>query len=951
MFGRVGERWAERRGRAVPAASQAATNPAGTGAVGASDGAGGTGAAGVVPAPAEPRGEWRQLAVQRRTFAPAPLLTAPADFAAGLSTWQNPSLGGALGHAVSASAPGGLLPDIARLAPPEPSPVGDGGASEDAAAAPVVNFTAPPGTSRGGADATVSMDTAPRPSTVDLPLTVARAVDLDLPVRPLVALPDPAVPPTAPEGAAPTLQRAQEAPLVGQLPDPSVLQRATDVPLVAGGTDGAGTEADAGSGQGAGAAPGAPSVAGFAPAASAESGDSAGGAVHMAGTEAAGAGTAEVGREPADTDAGGGAAPGLGAAPDLGDDAGFVPALGAESLAGPAQGAAPEAGPVADVQRSVGAGDGAVAAPGSGAGGAPEVRRPAGAGGGAVPEVGAEAGFAPTLGAESLAGAGPAPVPDPAPEPALPPVRPLGLGAPLASVPVAVQRVPSPGAVPRPGRVGEPLREVPGQGPDAADVQRRVGEDVTGEVPAAVAPLLGDAAPLGTAAQWATPSAPTAPGAEAAGLPPVQREVAGGAPGPGGASAAGQGLASGAGTAGPPVRPGAAGDAGVSAAGQGPSDAPGPAGQWLDEPGAASADAQRLDVAGTAPGAATAPLLGDAAPLVRGGPADNDGSGLAAPSAAGDNAASPGEAAAHMVQGSALPEAPPAPPRPADAAGLALPLAPGGPVVQRFDITPGPVPVRRQTPVPVRPFTGGESASLVDAGAEHAAVQRLVAPERDVPLVGERGLELRGAPTPTEQQPPAAPEEPVPVVWEPGPQAQRTVQPAAVPTARTGDVPPPPQPPTPQGPRPPSGAGAAPTAQRATLPQPAADPPVFPSASAPPVHIPSLAAGDIAVAAGIATRAPDGSVVFAAPEAAPAPVTPAPVAVQRAETPAPEAAPAPATPAPPAPRPGPGTPAPAPTAESTDELVRRLLGPLTRLLRAELRLDRERAGYRLDSRH
>ncbi|NUP42816.1 MAG: hypothetical protein HOY76_38790, partial [Streptomyces sp.] len=42
--------------------------------------------------------------------------------------------------------------------------------------------------------------------------------------------------------------------------------------------------------------------------------------------------------------------------------------------------------------------------------------------------------------------------------------------------------------------------------------------------------------------------------------------------------------------------------------------------------------------------------------------------------------------------------------------------------------------------------------------------------------------------------------------------------------------------------------------------------------------------------------------------------------------------------------------APAAT-ESTDELVRRLLGPLTRLLRAELRLDRERAGMRLDNRH
>ncbi|MGW1768659.1 hypothetical protein ACWCQL_32045 [Streptomyces sp. NPDC002073] len=55
------------------------------------------------------------------------------------------------------------------------------------------------------------------------------------------------------------------------------------------------------------------------------------------------------------------------------------------------------------------------------------------------------------------------------------------------------------------------------------------------------------------------------------------------------------------------------------------------------------------------------------------------------------------------------------------------------------------------------------------------------------------------------------------------------------------------------------------------------------------------------------------------------------------------------TAAPPSAAPAPG-PAAAP-AESTDELVRRLAGPLSRLLRAELRLDRERAGVRLDPRH
>ncbi|MFE2287975.1 hypothetical protein ACFXDJ_27890 [Streptomyces sp. NPDC059443] len=47
----------------------------------------------------------------------------------------------------------------------------------------------------------------------------------------------------------------------------------------------------------------------------------------------------------------------------------------------------------------------------------------------------------------------------------------------------------------------------------------------------------------------------------------------------------------------------------------------------------------------------------------------------------------------------------------------------------------------------------------------------------------------------------------------------------------------------------------------------------------------------------------------------------------------------------------PPPPAEPPAEPSTDELVRRLIGPLGRLLRAELRLDRERAGVRLDPRH
>ncbi|MFD7904772.1 hypothetical protein ACFV4F_30875 [Kitasatospora sp. NPDC059722] len=107
----------------------------------------------------------------------------------------------------------------------------------------------------------------------------------------------------------------------------------------------------------------------------------------------------------------------------------------------------------------------------------------------------------------------------------------------------------------------------------------------------------------------------------------------------------------------------------------------------------------------------------------------------------------------------------------------------------------------------------------------------------------------------------------------------------------------------------------------------------------PPVRAPADP-GTVAVAAGIAQRMPDGSVVFAPPAPQPAEPPspePPPPPVQRAEahtTAAPTAAPTAPPPAPP---------------ESTDELVRRLIDPLGRLLRAELRQDRERAGLRFDT--
>ncbi|MFI5794633.1 hypothetical protein [Streptomyces sp. NPDC051677] len=114
--------------------------------------------------------------------------------------------------------------------------------------------------------------------------------------------------------------------------------------------------------------------------------------------------------------------------------------------------------------------------------------------------------------------------------------------------------------------------------------------------------------------------------------------------------------------------------------------------------------------------------------------------------------------------------------------------------------------------------------------------------------------------------------------------------------------------------------------------------------------LPGVSAGAAAVAAGVAQWMPDGSVEFTAP------------AVQRAEDGAPPAEPpvdpsAPPEPAgPPAAEPATSAAAPGKTVGSgapkvTDELVRALVAPLSRLLRAELRIERERAGTLIHTRH
>ncbi|MFF9512135.1 hypothetical protein ACF1BU_28990 [Streptomyces sp. NPDC014724] len=153
-------------------------------------------------------------------------------------------------------------------------------------------------------------------------------------------------------------------------------------------------------------------------------------------------------------------------------------------------------------------------------------------------------------------------------------------------------------------------------------------------------------------------------------------------------------------------------------------------------------------------------------------------------------------------------------------------------------------------------------------------------------------------------------------------------------------------------------------------------------AASPTTHTPSVSsvssapsftsAGSVAVAAGVAQRAADGSVVFGSP----APPYAPPVIQRETETeePPPPEPPREAAPEPEAepgqdpepesgPEPGPtagghGAPGAAPAAPGpggapvvTDELVRALYTPLSRLFKADLRLERERAGFLINTRH
>ena len=148
------------------------------------------------------------------------------------------------------------------------------------------------------------------------------------------------------------------------------------------------------------------------------------------------------------------------------------------------------------------------------------------------------------------------------------------------------------------------------------------------------------------------------------------------------------------------------------------------------------------------------------------------------------------------------------------------------------------------------------------------------------------------------------------------------------------------------------------------LSQPGGRADVTPGGPAPGAQEPAAAfvdPGAIAVTRGLAHRDPDGSVIFDLGPA-PAPSLPLPETVQRQDASGPPGAPGPSPGSEPpaaaalspsvqatATAPAVGH-APAPASPPLDELARQLFGPLSARLKAELRLDRERAGLLTDLR-
>ncbi|MEV5199103.1 hypothetical protein [Streptomyces sp. NPDC053720] len=309
------------------------------------------------------------------------------------------------------------------------------------------------------------------------------------------------------------------------------------------------------------------------------------------------------------------------------------------------------------------------------------------------------------------------------------------------------------------------------------------------------------------------------------------------------------------------------------------------------------------------------------------------------------------------------------------------PLLPAGPepvaaapvpAVQRSSAVsfPGPLAPPR-TSDPVAPLLADRPVSLqAGPGGGVGAVQRSAVDGAEaaaaVPSAGTGATPGPSSYSPPSASPsasPSAPPDSVPVRWIPDRAGVPSVTPAAsLPAAlqRTATAP---------GEAARTSYPSRPALQR----QAVGGPPVprslpgsggraVPSTAPGPSATSFTTAGSAAVAAGVAQRAADGSVVFGAPP----PSHSAPV-VQReteSEEPPPPDPPQDAAPeAEPEPERGPtaeahgapGAPGAAPAHGGapvvTDELVRALYAPLSRLFKADLRLERERAGFLINTRH
>lgn len=292
---------------------------------------------------------------------------------------------------------------------------------------------------------------------------------------------------------------------------------------------------------------------------------------------------------------------------------------------------------------------------------------------------------------------------------------------------------------------------------------------------------------------------------------------------------------------------------------------------------------------------------------------------------------------------------------------------------------PAAPPAAAHTPVPLQRAAEDGSPLPPRPAPALEALAPLVA-QRSVPLYSRAALDA------TEASPDSADEQAVPVTWEapepPGSSPRSRPAPSGTDggTGGSGYGPETPASPPPTAPvqrlaatadapaplrrhpvSPPQvQRSAAGTRPAGSLPGPGPAPGPALSRSAP--SLPD--AGAAAVAAGVAQRMTDGSVVFSPPTVqrddefgsgtsdsggAPPPDTPADDPDMEPEPEAP-------------PTGGDSTGGPGASGQDrpegkdgapkvTDELVRALFAPLSRMLKAELRLDRERAGFLIDTRH